>query len=312
MQIDMFGANRAPVVVAYGAGVDSTAMVVELVARGETIDLILFADTGSEKAATIAYMRMFKAWCEATGLRFEIVRYQPKNFKNHPPYRSLIENCLTNGTLPSIAFGFSSCSLKWKVAPQSAFERNWEPAVTAWSQGLKIQKLIGYDCSPADIKRYAQREGHTDDSYDYRYPLREWGWKRDDCIARIQAEGLAVPPKSACVMCLATKPNELHDFDPEDLRLIVLMEARAAPGLRTTQGLWRKAVLGTRGGQARPGAMTDYILSAKLLPAAEVDWIISHAPTELIWFQAQQSRYPVDRRAPIADWIAAFHDKFAA
>lgn len=306
MQIDMFAPNRAPVMVAYGGGVDSTAMIIEMLSRGEVIDQILFADTGSEKASTIAYVTMFKAWCEARGVPFEIVRYEPQNFKNFPPYKSLLENCLTNATLPSIAFGFSSCSQKWKIAPQDRWTRNWEPAVTAWKQGLKVIKCIGYDCSPADIKRYAQREGHESDLYECRYPLREWGWTRTECIERIAAEGLPVPPKSACVMCTATKPAELDAFDAEDLRLIVLMEARAAPRLTSCQGLWRKAVKGTKGGTPRPGSMTEYIRLKELLPLDEVDAIVEHAPKELQAFQDQEGRFPIDRRAPISEWLAAF------
>lgn len=116
MQMDMFGQNRPPVMVAYGGGVDSTAMIIEMLSRGEVIDQIMFADTGSEKASTTAYVTMFKAWCETRGVPFEIVRYEPQNFKNFPPYKSLLENCLTNATLPSIAFGFSSCSLGLRLA----------------------------------------------------------------------------------------------------------------------------------------------------------------------------------------------------
>src|SRR3546814_8141336 len=45
---------RAPVMVAWGAGVDSTALIIELAEAGEPIDMVLFADTGSEKAETYA------------------------------------------------------------------------------------------------------------------------------------------------------------------------------------------------------------------------------------------------------------------
>ena len=41
-----------PLVVAYGLGVDSTAMLVEFAHRGIRPDLILFADTGGEKPET--------------------------------------------------------------------------------------------------------------------------------------------------------------------------------------------------------------------------------------------------------------------
>lgn len=45
-----------PVVVAYGAGLDSTAMLVGLRDRRVVPDLILFADTGSEKPDTLAFL----------------------------------------------------------------------------------------------------------------------------------------------------------------------------------------------------------------------------------------------------------------
>ena len=43
-------ADRSPVIAAWGAGVDSTAMIVELAERGEQIDMVLFADPGAEKS----------------------------------------------------------------------------------------------------------------------------------------------------------------------------------------------------------------------------------------------------------------------
>ena len=45
-----------PLVVAYGLGVNSTAMLVEFARRKIRPDLILFADTGGEKPETYRYM----------------------------------------------------------------------------------------------------------------------------------------------------------------------------------------------------------------------------------------------------------------
>jgi hypothetical protein len=102
--------TRPPVMVAWGAGVDSTAMIVELVARGEPIDMVLFADPGSEKAETYAFIPLFRDWMDRHGVASEIVRYQPRNFKHWPPYATIAENMLTNATLPSVVFGSGSCS----------------------------------------------------------------------------------------------------------------------------------------------------------------------------------------------------------
>ena len=75
-----------PVVLAYGVGVDSTALLVELEARGQRPDLVLTADTGVEKLATYAYLDVIRPWMTERGVHHELVRYQPKRFKHWPPY----------------------------------------------------------------------------------------------------------------------------------------------------------------------------------------------------------------------------------
>jgi len=61
-----FGAD--PIVVAYGAGVDSTAMLIGLHERKISLDLILFADTGSEKPETYAYLPVIQDWLARHGM----------------------------------------------------------------------------------------------------------------------------------------------------------------------------------------------------------------------------------------------------
>ena len=103
-----------PLVVAYGLGVNSTAMLVEFVRRGIRPDLILFADTGGEKPETYAYLPVIQQYLE--GMKFPpvvTVRYEPRT----APYRTLEGQCLHTGTLPSLAYGGKSCSMKYKVAP---------------------------------------------------------------------------------------------------------------------------------------------------------------------------------------------------
>lgn len=240
-----------------------------------------------------------------------IVRYEPKHYKNWPPYYTLEENCITNGTLPSIAFGFGACSIKWKVTPQNKWAESWEPARRIWAAGGKAIKLIGYDCSPQDCRRYAEREGYCNERYVYRYPLREWGCALEACIARIQAAGLPVPPKSSCYYCTATKPHEVRAYTKPRLRRIVLMEARAQPRLKTTEGLWRQTVKGVRGGTPRPGSMTKFIRDERLLDEAEIEAIIAIAPQALTsWQEAVAATSPP--RAPLREWLALFDMVFDA
>jgi len=241
------------------------------------------------------------------GIASEIVRYQPRNFKHWPPYAGIAENMLTNATLPSVVFGGGSCSQKWKAAPQDAWTAQWEPARRCWDAGGRVVKLIGYDASGRDTQRYHHAVECEDPRYAYRYPLREWEWSRADCEARIARAGLPVPPKSSCYFCGSIKPDEVLELSAEELRIIVLMEARAKPRLRNVDGLWRRPVLGRRGATPRPGSITEFIRERGLLSPAEVDRIIEDAPTALLDFQAAQAALPFEQRAPLGRWLDDFH-----
>lgn len=277
-----------PLLVSDGMGVDSTALL-ELLAEAEVRpDAILFADTGAEKDETYEYLPVRRARLASLGFPdLTVVRYVVSDFKHWPPYEGLDQNCLTNGTLPSLAFGFKSCSQKWKIKPQDRWGLGWEPAKATWAAGRKVLKTIGYDASPNDKRRFAHAEGMTDPAYQYEYPLLAAGIDREGCKAVIRNAGQPEPVKSACYMCPATQPEELHTHKRKYLRWIVIMEARAQPRLTDVLGLWRNGVKGTRGGKAKPGRMTDYIRQHGLLPSSEIDELIKNAPAELIDQQQQ-------------------------
>ena len=283
-------------------------MIIEMLSRGEIINSILTADTGDERDETYAFRDLFGVWLRDTyGMDFHTVSYLPKRLKNYPPYASLSENCLTNGTLPSIAFGRHSCSLKFKVAPQDAWVNAWEPAQRVWATGGKVIKLIGYDAGPRDSARYAEREGHASDKYLFRTPLREWGWDRETCQARIAAAGLPVPPKSACFHCTASKPFEIRALSKSKLARIIAMEARAQPRLRTVEGLWRTTTRGLRKGSvARPGRMTDFIRAEGLLPRDVIERIETLVPKRLLAFMEAVADKPVEERQGMKEWLDFF------
>lgn len=295
-----------PVIVAWGAGVDSTAMIIELVARGERIDMVLLAEM-PERPETLAFIPIFRRWMDERGVPNETVRYRPKRFKHWPEYRDLLENCLTNGTLPSISFGRGACSCKWKSSPQDAWTRAWAPAQAAWARGQKVVRMIGFDCSPRDTQRYAHAKTLDDPLYEYRYPLREWGYDRNACIRRIATAGLPQVVASSCFFCIGMTCDEVRSLPPAYLRLIVLMEARAAPRLRNCEGLWRKSTKGTRGQEARPGSMTRFIRDQRLLDPVEVDRIVAEAPADLIAFLDVAAKLPPERRPTMGSWLERFN-----
>lgn len=164
--------ERAPVVAAYGMGTNSTALLVEYVRRGLRVDLVLAADTGGERPQTYAYAEMFSRWLVERG-------YPPVLFVRYTNRAGVVvtleDDCLRKETLPSKAFGYSGCSLKWKIEPQEKFVNNWQPAKDAWAIGEKVVKLIGYDADEPERADRRRQKDAEDGKYTYVYPLIEWG-----------------------------------------------------------------------------------------------------------------------------------------
>lgn len=106
------GTRSVPLVVNFGSGVDSTAVLVEFVRKGIVPDLILFADTGSEKPETYEHLESFSSWLVSKGFPAVTVVSRERMRRASTTYRTIEENCLQNATLPSLAFGRKSCSLK--------------------------------------------------------------------------------------------------------------------------------------------------------------------------------------------------------
>jgi hypothetical protein len=208
--------ENAGVVVCYGAGVDSTAMLLAMHDQGIRPDVISFADTGAEKPETYAQVDLMNDWLISKG--WPTVTVCKKITLESTVYEDLGGNCLDNETLPSLAFGMKSCSIKWKQVPQDYLlkgcasgpnKREPHPLyLESLEKHLKLVKLIGYDSSPADIRR-SKKVKREDEFFLYAYPLQDLGWTREDCITRILEEGLSVPIKSACFFCPASQKWEL-------------------------------------------------------------------------------------------------------
>ena len=222
------------IAVSYGAGTNSTAMLVEMVKRGIRPDVITFADTGGERPTTYEYCSMFSDWLVSKNFpQIEIVRKVRRN----GDVITLEQDLLEQGNLPSIAYGFKTCSQKYKIEPQDKFMNSNEIAKNTWENGGKVTKYIGYD---ADEERRAK--DYEDKKYDFKYPLIEWGMGRDECVQSIIDAGLTLPGKSACFFCPSSKPKEIrqlkHKF-PDLLKRAIAMEENAFENLTSVKGLGR-------------------------------------------------------------------------
>lgn len=219
-------------IVSYGAGTNSTAMLVGLHERGERPDLILFADTGGERPEIYRHRDTVSDWCESIGFP-RIVTVQTQDREGN--YFTLERRCVEHKMLPSIAYGFKACSEKHKRRPQDKYVNHWQPAKDAWATGERVVKFIGFD---ADEERRATIA--EDVKYAYRYPLIEWDWGREECVEAIARAGLPQPGKSACFFCPSSKPREILELGrthPELLHRALAMEANAE--LTSVKGLGR-------------------------------------------------------------------------
>lgn len=151
-------------VASYGGGVNSTAMLIGCFERGEAVDLILFADTGGEKPETYTYVAKMSEWCKKNlGHYITVVSKSTKRRGKHHDAGyalTLEQHCLDTKTMPSVAYGMKSCSLKFKREPMDEFVESWKTG------DVKVTRLIGYDAGEP------QRAKMTEDD-DYFYPWRE-------------------------------------------------------------------------------------------------------------------------------------------
>lgn len=219
-------------VVAYGVGLDSTAMLVEMHNRGERPDIILFSDTGAEKPETYAYLDAIRPWLLKVGFPdVTIVSYKPVRAN----YTTLEGKCLENEVLPSLVMGQHQCALVFKRDTQVKYLRNCQLVIDTLAAGGRLIQAIGYDDGARDRKRsekaaklHTRVRGQIAEraakgkapladqwqiaSSDFIYPLQDWGLAREELAGVIEAAGLPVPPKSACFFCPATKPSEVVEL----------------------------------------------------------------------------------------------------
>lgn len=236
--------------VAYGGGVNSTALLVGMWQQNKRPDAILFSDTGGERPETYKFVSEFSRWL--------VEREFPPITILRSPNTTLEQDVLRRKTLPALAFGFKTCSQRFKAQPQEKFCNNWAAARETWGAGEKVIKYIGFDADePHRTKPYES------DKYENRYPLIEWEMGRDDCERLCRQENL-FPAKSSCFFCPSMKKGEILQLGREHPKLL----ERA---LRIERG----AELSNVKGLGRNFAWADVIfkdrLQGKLFDETEID-----------------------------------------
>ena len=209
---------------------NSTALLLLMQEQTRLPHLVWFSDTGGERPATYEHVELMDDWCSNRGIHFVVVRNTPESGD-----KTLEENCLRRKELPSLAYGFKGCSVKWKRQPMDRYLRDYGPAKQTWDSGQLVELYIGIDAGEPNRAKLP-----PDKLYSYHYPLDEAGWAREECVAAIREAGLPVPPKSSCFFCPAMRKHEVLDLGvehPDLLARALAIEANA--DTHTTVGLGR-------------------------------------------------------------------------
>lgn len=212
--------------VSFGGGVNSTAILLGFHERGIKPNLITFSDTGAELPITYRHVQEVSDWCESVGFpKIEIVKYKKETLENE---------CLRRETLPSLAFGYKTCSQKYKRAPMDSYFNKIDKQYKIFEKYGKVVYCIGYDFDEWHrIKEYDNKK------YENYYPLVDWCWNRQKCEEKVKEYGFTAH-KSSCFFCPAMKKHEvlrLKKENPELFQRAILMERNAIK--KTVKGLGR-------------------------------------------------------------------------
>ena len=206
------------IIVSYGAGTNSVAMLLVLERRPEAI---VFADTGGERPETYAHIRWMQTWLAK--------RDWPQITVVTAGDETLEEECLRQHRLPSLAYGFASCSDKFKRRPFKRWLKDQPRA--------EYVVAIGFG---SDEDKRVTKGMQWKEPYERIYPLHAAGWDRGRCIAEINAAGIPQPGKSACFFCPSSKKSEITQLkaeNPELYKRAIMMEKNAK--LTKIKGLGR-------------------------------------------------------------------------
>ena len=226
-------------VLSLGGGLDSFALLLLALQRGEHIDLVVFADVRDpagedpgEWPGTYQHLReVVMPLCQREGIPFvwldsSLVPLRPS--REYPEgHRSLFAYYQTKGMM----FGRISrvCTMAAKVDRIKTYVRAQRPA------GAPVEMWVGFE---AGEESRAQRDPHAagqDKSWVTRFPLIEAGLCRCACEALVRTAGYPVPRKSACVFCpFATRGDfqRLAQVQPETFAAVVALEEAARPTRR--------------------------------------------------------------------------------
>jgi hypothetical protein len=198
---------KLPVVLAYGGGVNSTA-IIGLAARQKLplkIDVVLMALTGSEELGTDEEMgteeyveKVIKPYLWMEGIKFVTVKAENK--------KALMQHYYDHKIIPTRMY--RHCTDNYKIKPM----RKW--CNRQFPDGYVM--ILGIDAGESQRAKTA----------DY-FPLIDMGIDRDGCKREIELAGMPIPIKSGCRCCpykSAKDYKKMSRKEPEAFKEVVALE----------------------------------------------------------------------------------------
>ena len=212
-------------ILSYGGGVNSTALLLEWLHHGNTLDALIFADTGSERPETYTYIEKYtKPFCKDNQIVFETVTrgHLPQHFDKDGKYINIYDNYFGNNSFPAVYI--RSCTKEYKVTPINRLIKEKYPDAI---------QLIGIDAGESRRAKMVEdpETGEMISLYpEKKYPLLDWEIDRDGCIEIITKHGWPSPIKSGCFFCPFQKREqwkELYNTHPALYMKAEAMETNA-------------------------------------------------------------------------------------
>ena len=246
-----------PVILSYGLGVDSTAILLRWLSEPDSRDFpldhltVVVAHTGDEWANTGTLVtEHILPRLRAAGVRLvQVARRGPSLARDgvivlddsRAPHTlhskgmyKLSDEMFAAGTVPQTG-GTRMCSIHAKGEPNDL--------VIAHLVGSRpYRHVLGFESG--ECRRATKDRTYDTDQRRGEYPLITWNWDRTDCLERIFAETGQWWPKSACSFCpfsLSNRESRAHTLErfttePEPACLALRME-HTATALNPRQGL---------------------------------------------------------------------------
>jgi hypothetical protein len=180
-------------ILSYGAGVNTTALMILLIKNKMPFDEAVFADTGGELPETYEYLKLAEAFLRRHGKTLTVVKSRTG---------TLYDTCIRRKVVPSKMWRWSTRD--YKITPIHAYYRTLR---------VHIYEYLGiaYD----EIERMKETVKPYVTSL---FPLVDLQVSRDGCIEIIRNAGLPVPVKSGCYFCPFNnieRWKEIHETHPE-------------------------------------------------------------------------------------------------